>query len=535
MADDVLLRVALAAAEMRDPSRVLSTVVHGLTAGAGLALARVWLVRPGAPCDACPMRDECPDRTRCLHLTASAGNPLHEPPERWARIDGDFRRFPIGVRKVGHIAASGESLLVADIERDAAWIARPEWARAEGIRSFAGHPLVFHGEVLGVLAVFCRDGIGPERFAELRGFAAQAAVAIANARAFAELEQLRAQLELERDYLREEVREARAHGGIVGASPALKKVLEQIELVAPTDASVLVLGESGTGKELVAQAIHERSARAAAPLVRVNCAAVPRELFESEFFGHARGAFTGALRDRVGRFELADGGTLFLDEVGEIPLELQGKLLRVLQEGTFERVGESRTRLVNVRVVAATNRDLKREVAAGRFREDLYYRLAVFPIELPPLRERRGDVGTLAAHFLASAERKLGKKGLRLSNRDVQALERHAWPGNVRELASVVERAAILARDGRLAIDAVLERVDVPRPSLPSRPVAEPGPVSGIETEHDRKQRERANIEAALAACGGKVYGAGGAAEMLGVRPTTLASRMRVLGLVRRR
>ena len=535
MADDTLLSVALAAAEARDPTTVLSTVVGGLTAGAGLALARVWLVRPGGPCDICPMREECPDQTRCLHLAASAGNPRHEPPERWSRTDGDFRRFPLGVRKVGHIAATGESLLVADIERDAAWIARPEWARAEGIRSFAGHPLVFHGEVLGVLAVFCRDGIGTDRFAELRGFAAQAAVAIANARAFAELEHLREQLELERDYLREEVREARAHGAIVGSSPALKKVLEQIELVAPTDASVIVLGESGTGKELVAQAIHERSARAAAPLVRVNCAAVPRELFESEFFGHARGAFTGALRDRVGRFELADGGTLFLDEVGEIPLELQGKLLRVLQEGTFERVGESRTRLVNVRVVAATNRDLKREVAAGRFREDLYYRLAVFPIELPPLRDRRGDVGTLAAHFLASAERKLGKKGLRLSNRDVQALERHAWPGNVRELASVVERAAILARDGRLAIDAVLERVDVPRPSLPSRPVAEPGPVSGIETEHDRKQRERANIEAALAACGGKVYGAGGAAEMLGVRPTTLASRMRVLGLVRRR
>jgi transcriptional regulator with GAF, ATPase, and Fis domain len=535
MWDEALLQVVLAAAEARDPATVLRTVVDGLTGGAGLALARVWLVGPGGPCDVCPMQDECPDRTRCLHLAASAGNPRHEPQQRWSRIDGDFRRFPLGVRKVGHIAATGESLLVADIERDAAWIARPEWARAEGIRSFAGHPLVFQGEVLGVLAVFCRQGIGPERFEQLRGFAAQAAVAIANARAFAELEHLREQLELERDYLREEVRDARAHGAIVGSSPALRTALEQIELVAPTDASVLVLGESGTGKELIAQAIHERSARAAAPLVRVNCAAVPRELFESEFFGHVRGAFTGAMRDRVGRFELADGGTLFLDEVGEIPLELQGKLLRVLQEATFERVGENRTRRVNVRVVAATNRHLRREVESGRFREDLYYRLAVFPIELPPLRERRGDVGALATHFLAIAERKLGRKDLRLTNRDVQALERYAWPGNVRELASVVERAAILARDGRLAIDAVLDRANSAVAPVPPRPASAPAPAIEIETERERKLRERANIEAALAACGGKVYGPGGAAELLGMRPTTLASRIRVLGLMRRR
>ena len=474
MWDEALFQVALAAAEARDPAAVLSTVVNGLTGGAGLALARVWLVGPGGPCDACPMHRECPDRTRCLHLMASAGNPRHEPQPRWSRIDGDFRRFPLGVRKVGHIAATGESLLVADIERDAAWIARPEWARAEGIRSFAGHPLVFHGEVLGVLAVFCREGIDPERFEHLRGFAAQAAVAIANARAFAEIEHLREQLELERDYLREEVRAARAHGAIVGSSPALRTALEQIDLVAPTDASVLVLGESGTGKELVAQAIHERSTRAAAPLVRVNCAAVPRDLFESEFFGHARGAFTGAVRDRVGRFELADGGTLFLDEVGEIPLELQSKLLRVLQEGTFERVGETRTRRVNVRVVAATNRD-------------------------------------------------------------VQALERYAWPGNVRELASVIERAAILAREGRLAIDTVLDRTNAIVAPVPRRPASAPTPAIEIETERDRKLRERANIEAALAACSGKVYGPGGAAELLGMRPTTLAARIRALGLVRRR
>ena len=300
---DGLLPVVLAAAEARDFEVVLQTVVRGLARNFGLALARIWLTGPGDQCAGCRMRIECPDQTLCLHLAASAGNPRTETVERWARTDGDFRRMPLApARKVGQIALTGEGLLISDLEQDAEWIVRPEWARAEGIHSFAGHPLAFRGEVLGVLAVFCRERLGAEPFEQLRAFAAQASVAIANARAFEQVERLRAQLELERDYLREEVRAARAHGAIIGESPALLRALEQIELVAPTEASVLVLGESGTGKELVAQAIHERSARASAPLVRVNCAAVPRELFESEFFGHVRGAFTGAIRDRVGRF-----------------------------------------------------------------------------------------------------------------------------------------------------------------------------------------------------------------------------------------
>jgi transcriptional regulator with GAF, ATPase, and Fis domain len=226
----------------------------------------------------------------------------------------------------------------------------------------------------------------------LRMIADHAAAAIATARAFAEIEALQKRLELENEYLREEVTRAGAFGELIGQSPALEAVARQIDLVAPTDSGVLILGESGTGKELVAREIHRRSHRAGKPLIRVNCAAVPRELYESEFFGHARGAFTGALRDRAGRFELADQGTLFLDEVGEIPLELQAKLLRVLQEGELERVGEERTRRVNVRLVTATNRDLRAEVEAGRFRQDLYYRLSVFPVELPPLRKRKQDI-----------------------------------------------------------------------------------------------------------------------------------------------
>src|SRR6185295_15978228 len=223
-------------------------------------------------------------------------------------------------------------------------------------------------------------------------------------------------------------------------------------MVAPTNASVLVLGESGTGKELVARAIHDRSPRKNAALVRVNCASIPRELFESEFFGHVRGAFTGAVKDRVGRFELAHGGTLFLDEIGEVPIELQSKLLRVLQEGQFEKVGEDRTRRVDARIIAATNRDLEAEVKAGRFRQDLYYRLGVFPIELPPLRDRAEDIPELAQHFLTQSARKLGVTPQRLSSVQLKELQAYDWPGNVRELQNVIERGIIRSRGGQIEL-----------------------------------------------------------------------------------
>jgi PAS domain S-box-containing protein len=346
--------------------------------------------------------------------------------------------------------------------------------------------------------------------------------------ALAEVDSLRQRLLLENAYLQEEMAIERNHRGVIGESGAIRKILSQVELVARTDAAVLVTGESGTGKELIAGAIHEASERNARPLIRVNCAAIPRELFESEFFGHVRGAFTGALRDRIGRFELADGGTLFLDEVGEIPLELQGKLLRVLQEGEFQRVGEERTRRVDVRLIAATNRDLRREVREGRFREDLYFRLDVFPILSVPLRERPDDIPALALHFLKGAQRKLKVEGLTLSEGDMRRLTAYDWPGNVRELQNVIERAAILARQGRLFID--LPQSERSRPPQPAS--AEPV-RAGILTEGARRERDRASIEAALAAAGGKVSGPGGAAEILGVRPTTLASRIKTLGIGR--
>ncbi|VAX31060.1 Transcriptional regulator, Fis family, partial [hydrothermal vent metagenome] len=270
---------------------------------------------------------------------------------------------------------------------------------------------------------------------------------------FDEIQRLRKQLELENEYLIEEVSELQDFGGIVGQSPALATILKQIDMVAPTDASVLVGGESGTGKELIAHEIHSRSQRNHRPMIRVNCASIPRELYESEFFGHVKGAFTGAVKDRAGRFELAHGGTLFLDEAGEIPLDLQSKLLRVLQEGTYERVGDEKTRKVDIRIVAATNKDLKKEVEQGRFREDLFYRLNVFPIEVPPLRKRKDDIPLLANHFLTLAARKFHSPKPRLTKANVLQLQNYEWPGNVRELQNILERAVITSRTGALHLD----------------------------------------------------------------------------------
>ena len=466
---------------------------------------------------------------------ASAGKPTKSGVEDWSRLDGDFRRFPLGERKIGKIGATGEPLLLTNLRAESDWIARPKWAESEGIQSFAGQPLIFRGEVLGVLAVFSRQALARQEFAWLRMFADHAAVALANSRAFAEIERLREQLKLENDYLREEVKQERQFGDIIGQSAALKKALEQIALVAQSEANVLILGESGTGKELIARAIHERSQRAAGPLVKVNCASIPRDLFESEFFGHVRGAFTGAVRDRVGRFQLADGGTLFLDEVGEIPLDLQSKLLRVLQEGTFERVGEEKTRRANVRIVAATNRDLRREIEAGTFRQDLFFRLSVFPVELPPLRERREDIPLLVRHFVQEASKQARCGKLQVSDEQMAALQRYHWPGNVRELQNVIERAMILSRCGAqpLNFDLILPEAE-PASAMP--PTTEP-PVAGAAflTQSEWEAQERANLLAALEAANWKIYGAGGAAQLLGVKPTTLASRLRSLGIKKMR
>jgi DNA-binding NtrC family response regulator len=316
---------------------------------------------------------------------------------------------------------------------------------------------------------------------------------------------------------------------IVGQSAALRHVLLQVETVALSDSTVLILGETGTGKELIARAVHERSRRREKPLVRVNCTSIPKELFESEFFGHAKGAFTGAIKDRAGRFELAAGGTLFLDEVGEIPLELQGKLLRVLQEKCYERVGEDRTRHVDVRIVAATNRDLKKEVAAGRFREDLYYRLNVFPLKVAALRERKEDIPLLATHFVESLVKELGFPKPRLTRAGIEALQGYDWPGNIRELRNVIERAVIFAQGGALEFE--LPETGVNLTSIAPREVDQAEPE--YLTESEMRRRERENLFAVLQKASWKIKGIDGAAELLGVKPTTLIARIERMGLKR--
>ena len=347
-------------------------------------------------------------------------------------------------------------------------------------------------------------------------------------KSFEEIKQLKEELEQERDYLRNEINVTTNFGEIIGESSALQRTLSQIEAVADTPSSVLILGESGVGKEMIARAIHSQSGRSQAPLVKVNCASIPKDLFESEFFGHRKGAFTGAHRDRVGRLQLANGGTLFLDEVGEIPLDLQGKLLRALQEHEFERVGDENTIKVDVRIVAATNRDLKEEVKAGNFREDLFYRLSVFPVSVPSLRERVTDIAPLAQHFLNLSCDELRRDPMRITNGQLEVLKKHDWPGNIRELKNVIERAVILSKTTKLRLDLAM-----PDGLIESEVVD----VDSIEdngeflTEIQFRELEKQNLVKALTVADWKIAGEDGAANLLGLKPSTLTYRMQQFGI----
>lgn len=355
--------------------------------------------------------------------------------------------------------------------------------------------------------------------------------AIANADAFEKIEHLKEQLELENEYLRDEARQIMQPGSIVGHSPVLNNILTQIELVAPSDSTVLILGESGTGKELIARAIHEKSSRSKRPLIKVNCASIPRELFESEFFGHVKGAFTGAFKDRIGRFKAADGGTLFLDEVGEIPMSLQSKLLRVLQEGEFEGVGEDVTQKVDVRIIAATNADLKDAIKNNRFRGDLFYRLSVFPITVPPLRERIEDIPELARQFLENICQKLNHPVGKLKKKHIIQLQEYFWPGNVRELENVIERAVLVSHPGELVFN-LPKNINIDEEFVSHESLGETD-FSDIYTEYELKEIQRKNLLKALNKCKWKIAGKAGAAELLSVHPNTVTSRIKSLGIER--
>ncbi|MGB9191616.1 sigma 54-interacting transcriptional regulator [Acinetobacter sp.] len=383
---------------------------------------------------------------------------------------------------------------------------------------FTSTPVIRDGEIIGAVVVF-RD-ISERLNTEAK-----------LTQALNELQNLKSRLEQQNEYLQEEILQDNQYHEIVGNSSSIREIIEKIKVVAQTDANVMVYGESGTGKELIARAIHQSSHRMQQPLIRVNCAAIPAELFESEFFGHVKGAFTGAVRDRAGRFELADQGTLFLDEIGELPLELQSKLLRVLQEGTFERVGEERTRKVNVRIIAATNRNLKEEVRQKRFREDLYFRLNVFPIFSPSLRERKEDIPLLVSHFskLICEQRKVPY--LSFSQKRIQELQHYNWPGNIRELQNVLERAMITARHGTVSFQYLLEQDDQLVLQRKETNVIVENGKPDILTLDDFKQLEIENLKRAVQHCEGKIFGENGAAQLLGINPTTLISKLKKLGI----
>jgi formate hydrogenlyase transcriptional activator len=342
-----------------------------------------------------------------------------------------------------------------------------------------------------------------------------------------ELHRLKDRLQAENRYLQTEISEHTNFRNIVGGSRAIQDVLRRVELVAPTDSTVLILGETGTGKELIARAIHDRSDRQSRALVKLNCCAISAGLVESELFGHVKGAFTGASDRRSGRFELADGGTLFLDELGELPLETQAKLLRVLQEGEFEPVGSSKTQHVNVRVIAATNRDLAADVAAGRFRADLYYRLNVFPISVPALRERREDIPLLARHFLEQASRRMGRPYTGIESQSLALLEAHDWPGNIRDLQNTIERAAILSQPPLLRVEGPLASASVGAAPTTTAPVARTTAPIGNSLE----DVERQHIIDVLRSTRGVIEGPRGAAGILGLKPSTARFRMRKLGI----
>ena len=421
--------------------------------------------------------------------------------------------------RAGWIVDTGRPVLTADLRKEPHYFEHGPLLK-EGILSALSVPLRAKGKIIGTLNVGSHQvGRYDETNCEfLLAIADQVVLAIQNMLAYEEIASLKHRLEQENLYLQEEWRAETAFADVVGESQAIQKVLASVRMVAGTDSTVLVTGETGTGKELVVRAIHGLSGRKDKILVKVNCAALPSGVIESELFGHEKGAFTGALVRRVGRFEMANAGTLFLDEIGDLPLELQAKLLRVLQDGEFERVGGAQTLKVNVRLVAATNRNLKNAVEEGRFRADLFYRLNVFPIAIPPLRERLEDVPRLTRHFAMLYSSKMGKPIGTIGDQVLGKLAQYVWPGNVRELQNVIERAVILSRKGELELDDSLA-----------------GPVGKTSTKSTQtlEDIEREHILSVLESVGWRVSGERGAAKILGLKRTTLEARMNKLGISR--
>ncbi len=498
---------------------VLDGVTRGLRRSGRLTSVSVSLYAADGECPICRQRPPLvPSGERRLHRVGFDADREREPP-------AVFHAIGLGERLSGRAARERRVLIVDDVQAALRETEPPEIVQLvgrEGINAGAFFPLVAGDDLIGVLSAYSSSALRAEEVAYLEVFALQAAILIRNAQLFDEVEALKERLSRENAYLDLALREEAGFGGILGQSEAMRRVLAVVRQVAPVDTTVLLTGETGTGKELIARAIHDGSARAARPMIKVNCGAIPASLADSEFFGHERGAFTGAHQRRIGRFELADRGTIFLDEVGELALDTQVRLLRVLQERELQRVGGERSIKVDVRVLAATNRDLSADVTAGRFRSDVFYRLNVLHIRVPPLRERREDIPALALHFGAQYARRMGKAFAGISTRGVDVLVAYEWPGNIRELQNVIERACVLSSG---------PTIEIADPASPSGAGgAAPAPDSSPLA---LEQFERRHILLALEQARWRVEGVGGAADLLELKPSTLRSLMKRLQVVR--
>src|SRR5437016_7209041 len=492
----------LAVSEAIVSHRDLGTLFHDLAGRLHLVVRFDYL--------ACTLHDATSNTLRLHVLETTEPIPVPAP-------------LPLSVEEdpAGIVWQTQRPLVVSNVAEESRWPRLLERAKPYGVNSLCYLPLTTARRRLGVLAFACKQTAAHDTADVdfLEQVANQVAVAVENALAFDEIEALKDRLHQEKVYLEEEVRTEHNFDDIIGESAVLRRVLKQVEAVAATDSTVLILGETGTGKELIARALHDLSPRRERTFVKLNCAAIPTGLLESELFGHEKGAFTGAIAQKVGRFELAHRGTLFLDEVGDVPPELQPKLLRVLQEQEFERLGSTRTVRVDVRLVAATNHDLAKMVDDGRFRDDLYYRLNVFPVVLPPLRERQGDIPMLARHFTQRFARRMGRRIETIPAVVMDALVRYPWPGNVREVENLMERAEILSQGPVLRV-----------PVTELKPVGESA-IPFVDAIATLEAAEREHILRALRETSGIVGGPRGAASLLGMKRTTLQSRMRKLGI----
>ena len=426
---------------------------------------------------------------------------------------------------IGQFSEASAPYVCADLDRGISF-PEEELFRQYSIRGYVSLPLMKRGKLIGAIHFLSESPlqVRDEELRLLTDASAILSIAVLNSLAYEKIKALQERLKHENEMLQDEIEQGSMYEEIIGSSPALMRVLQAVDRVAPTETTVLLTGETGTGKELVARAIHRRSSRAQRAMVKVNCAALPHELIASELFGHEKGAFTGAVQRRIGRFEAADGGTIFLDEIGDLPPEMQVALLRVLQEREFERVGGATTLHTDVRVIAATNRDLAKDVAAGRFREDLFYRLNVFPVRCPSLRERRDDIPLLVEYFVARYASRQGKRIDQIDKDSFNCMLKYDWPGNIRELQNIVERTVILSTDNALRLE----------PGMlgqhPTAPAAPAGPEPPDSPAEDRR-RQRGEIEDMLRQTGGRISGPNGAAVRLGVAASTLESRIRRLGI----